>query len=69
VFRKLASLHPGIVFKIVSFDEGWNFGAEGEFNGADDYHTVRPGTADLYRRVYGKDPEKDEDEEETEAVH
>lgn len=60
VFRKLAEMYPRLVFRIASFDEGWNFGCAGEFNGANDYHEVKPVTDALYREVYGREPEHED---------
>jgi hypothetical protein len=63
VFNKLAELHPGVVLEIASFDEGWNFGCEGQFNGGNDYREDRDlATDEHYERVYGHAPEHDEDE-------
>lgn len=63
VFRELASRYPSVTFDVASFDEGWNFGAVGQFNGRDDYREDRDLANDAhYERVYGRKPTKyDED--------
>ncbi len=53
VFEKLARLHPGLIFDVKSFDEGWNFGCVGQFNGRNDFAEVKA-TPELYEAVYGK---------------
>jgi hypothetical protein len=60
IFRKLAEMYPTLVFRIASFDEGWNSACVGEFNGANDYRTVAPPTDALYREVYGREPERED---------
>ncbi len=64
IFRKLAELHPGLVFDLVSFDEGWNFACQGQFNGRNDFHDEKA-TDELYRLVYGREPPRGDDEDET----
>ena len=65
VFETLAEQYPSLVFDVASFDEGWNFGAVGQFNGRGDYRADKElATAELYERVYGRKPDADEDEDE-----
>lgn len=64
VFRKLATLYPTLVFAVIAFDEGGNFGCEGEFNGADDYRCEAAlATPELYERVYGEKYPRDDEAE------
>lgn len=69
VFRKLAELHPTLTIAIIAFDEGSNFGCEGEFNGRNDYRCAKElATDDLHERVYGHRPERDEDDESSDCA-
>ena len=64
VFEKLAELHPALIFDVASFDEGWCFGALGQFNGRDDFRAEKSlATAELYERVYGRKPDDEESED------
>jgi hypothetical protein len=68
-FRKLAEMHPTLVFDVASHDEGDNFGCLGEFNGKNDYRCERDlgESKALYERVYGrKKPQYDDDGNEIE---
>lgn len=58
VFRQLATMYPALVFAVISFDEGWNFACEGEFNGRNDYREDKALATDaMYERVYGEPPD------------
>lgn len=62
VFRKLAELHPSLVIDVLSYDEGGRFACNGEFNGKNNYRCSRDLTTDeMYERVYGRKPDRDED--------
>lgn len=64
VFRKLAEMHPSLVLEVASFDEGWCFAAVGQFNGRNDFRVEEElATDELYERVYGKKPERDDEDE------
>lgn len=63
-FRKLAEMHPTLVFAVVSYDEGSNFACTGEFNGKNDFATV-DATDELYERVYGHPKERDDEADDT----
>lgn len=66
IFAKLAEMYPALVFDLASFDEGWNFGAEGQINGRNNFRCDKSlATNELYERVYGRKPESDEDEGES----
>ena len=69
IFRKLAEMWPALTLAIVAFDEGGNFGCDGEFNGKNDYRCDRELGSDdaLYERVYGHAPERDEEDEASES--
>jgi hypothetical protein len=63
VFRKLAEMHPSLAFDVIAYDEGSNFGCEGQFGGRNDYRCAQELATDaLYERVYGRKPPSDEDE-------
>lgn len=63
IFRTMAKRWPALTFAIVSFDEGWNFGCDGEFNGRNDYRCEKDlATSELYERVYGHAPETEDDD-------
>jgi hypothetical protein len=66
IFRKLAEIYPTLTFAVISFDEGWRFACDGEFNGANNYRCSKDlATANMYERVYGHAPDDlDEDVEE-----
>lgn len=62
VFRRLAEMYPALVFDVASFDEGWNFGCRGQFNGKDDYRCSKElATRELHVEVYGYPPPNEED--------
>lgn len=63
IFKALVVQYPDLTFDCVTFDEGWNFAGEGQF-GRDvtTPFSTRKATAELYERVYGHAPERDEDE-------
>ena len=53
IFEKLSKRYPGLTFKVVCFDEGWNFAGRGEFKGAySDFKTFEP-NEEIYEEVYG----------------
>lgn len=60
IFKELARRWPGLIFDLASFDEGWNFACEGQFNGRNDFREVKA-TDEMYERVYGRKPEREED--------
>jgi hypothetical protein len=62
VFQKLRLLYPDLVFDVASFDEGWGFACTGCFGGANDF-TYVDASPELYRRVYGRGPDTEDDEE------
>ncbi|MDX6480316.1 MAG: hypothetical protein QOG85_826 [Gaiellaceae bacterium] len=64
ILRKLAELHETLTFDLVAFDEGWNFGGVGQFNGRHDFRVEKElATAEMYERVYGRKPDIDDDDE------
>ncbi len=63
VFRKLAELYPTLVLAVISYDEGSNFACAGEFNGRNDYRCSKElVTPEMYERVYGEKPERDDED-------
>jgi hypothetical protein len=68
VFKALAERFPNLGIYCASFDEGWGFACEGWFNppeGESEYSEFEA-TDELYEKVYGAPPERDEDEDEDE---
>lgn len=63
IFEELARRFPTLTFDCVCFDEGWNFAGEGIFSAAEITFATGEATDELYERVYGRAPEKDEEEE------
>lgn len=64
VFRKLAAMYSALTFDVISFDEGWNFACDGEFNGRNNYRCDKSlATDEMYERVYGEKPDHGEDDE------
>lgn len=64
IFRKLAEMYPALVFAVIAFDEGGSFGCDGEFNSKNDYRCSKKlATDEMYERVYGHPPERDDEEE------
>lgn len=65
IFRKLAELHPTLTIDVISYDEGSCFGCVGEFNGKNDFRCEKGlATDELFERVYGHKPDRDEEDEE-----
>ena len=65
VFKMLAEQHPSLVFDVTSFDEGWCFGAIGQFNGRSDFRAAKElATDELYEEVYGRKPDVDDEDDE-----
>lgn len=60
VFQKLTALFPQLEIDAACFDEGCNF--SGVFTSDDGYEELEAAD-DMYERVYGRKPERDEDEE------
>lgn len=61
IFDRLAERFPALRFEIACFDEGWCFAGNGVIeNGTVDFETTTA-TDDLYRKVHGEDPEKEEE--------
>jgi hypothetical protein len=68
IFRRLAELRPNLVFAVISYDEGGNFGCDGEFNGKNNYRCEHSlATDEMYERVYGR--KRDDDDDDDEMVH
>lgn len=62
IFNKIGELYPDLLFRIHSFDEGWNFGVDAEIrDGKFVIHSNTPTDA-LYERVYGEAPNHGEEE-------
>lgn len=61
VFKELAKRWPGLIFDILSYDEGDNFACVGQFNGRNDYRKVAV-SPELYERAYGRKRPTDEEE-------
>lgn len=65
VFGALEREFPSLNFDVVCFDEGWNFAGVGSFGAVRTFAEV-PATDELYERVYGRKPDRhDEDEDDT----
>lgn len=67
VFEAIAKQHPELSFHCLTFDEGWNFAGEGWFNPAEGERpfsaSKEQATDELYERVYGHPPKRDDDDE------
>lgn len=63
IFRKLMELYPSLTFAIDCFDEGWNFAGTGAFGPVGNCtYQQEKATDELYERVYGRKPEREEEE-------
>jgi Ferredoxin-like domain in Api92-like protein len=62
IFRRLAGMYPSLTFEVASMDPAMDWGARGQFNGADDFCFVCAND-ELYEVVYGYQPEPDDDYE------
>ncbi len=61
IFYTLAKLYPSLTLAVISYDECDNFGCDGEFNGRNNYRCMKElATDEMYERVYGHKPERDE---------
>lgn len=58
IFFKLAFVNPELNFKIWSFDDGWNFACQGELQAGENTYQCEDATDELYRLVYGEDPQR-----------
>jgi len=55
-------MFPTLRFECTCFDPGWFFAGRGAFNGRPAFKFV-DATDEVYELVYGRAPEKDDDEE------
>ncbi|MFD1951065.1 hypothetical protein ACFSGX_09845 [Sphingomonas arantia] len=63
IFEALATRFPSLGFECATFDEGWNFAGAGWFNppAGEPCFAECEASATLYKVVYGRPPEPDED--------
>lgn len=63
VFEALVAEFPTLTFDCICFDEGWNFAGVGTFGATGEPFAEVKATDELYEQVYGRKPERDEDED------
>lgn len=64
IFHRLADEFPELAFEIAFFDEGWNYAGTASIKDGLASVNSTDATDELYERVYGRPPERDDEDEE-----